>query len=406
MILAINCGSSTLKYTLFDFEKYEVVASGNVERIGTGGSFITHKSNGDKNKYELPLNSHEAAFYKLLELIEKDGINKEDIKVVAHRFVHGGEKYRKSQIVTEEALKDLEKLNPLAPLHNPANITGIKSAMAVMPWAKNTITLDTSFHETLPECTYMYGLPYEWYEKFGVRRYGFHGTSYLYTSRRLAKLLGKKPQELNAIICHLGSGASVCAIKNGVSVDTSLGFSPLEGLVMGTRPGDTDLGIISYMARNGVSLEEQEVIFSKKSGLLGLCGYNDMRDLEERADTDPKCKMANDVFNYRVAKYIASYFGILPSVDAVVFTAGAGERAQKNRADIIAALANLGIKMDMEANDKAFGGPEAKISAYDSSTAVYMIPTNEEIVLIEDAQALLDGKYKGPSEFYSYKFEE
>jgi len=412
MILALNCGSSSLKFTVYDWETHTTLSRGTVERIGDKDSFIEYRNNdGQKSKKETFINNHETAIKEVLNILtdSKTGVIKDisEIKTVGHRFVHGGELVKNSIIVNSENLTELEKLNDLAPLHNPANLIGIKAAITSMPNATQTITLDTAFHQTMPEKAYLYALPYEWYEKFGVRKYGFHGTSFLYTSRRLAKLLGQKPSETNAIIAHIGNGASICAVENGKSIDTSMGLTPLSGLIMGTRCGDIDPAIIPFMENKlGIDSKEVEKLLNKKSGLLGITEcYTDRRDIKAEISTNPKCKIAVDMEAYRIAKYIGSYMAALPKTDAIVFTAGVGERGDFIRERICSYLESFGIKIDKELNNENINGSkEDVISTKDSSIPIYIIPTNEEIVIIEDAYALSNKTYSADN--YTYSFEK
>lgn len=392
-ILVVNCGSSSLKFQLIDSETEEVAASGLCERIGLDGALI-YKVNGDKIKQEIDLPDHEVAIKKVLDtLLDKEiGVltSLDEIGAIGHRMVHGGEKFSSSVIINEEIIKQIETCNDLAPLHNPANLLGVRACQEVMPGVPNVVVFDTAFHQTMPSKAYLYALPKEYYEKYGVRRYGFHGTSHSFVSKRLAELAGLDINNSRMIICHIGSGASISAIKDGKSVDTSMGMTPLEGLMMGTRSGDMDPAIIEFICqKENITVQEMTTILNKKSGALGLSGLsNDYRDLVEAAQGGNQDAInALDVMVYRVIKYIGAYYMALGGVDAIALTAGVGENNLELRAKIVEGLAAIGIKLDVEAN--AVRGDERKISTYDSAAQVWVVPTNEELAIARETARLV-----------------
>ena len=392
-ILVVNCGSSSLKFQLIDSETEEVAASGLCERIGLDGALI-YKVNGDKIKQEIDLPDHEVAIKKVLDtLLDKEiGVltSLDEIGAIGHRMVHGGEKFSSSVIINEEIIKQIETCNDLAPLHNPANLLGVRACQEVMPGVPNVVVFDTAFHQTMPSKAYLYALPQEYYEKYGVRRYGFHGTSHSFVSKRLAELAGLDINNSRMIICHIGSGASISAIKDGKSVDTSMGMTPLEGLMMGTRSGDMDPAIIEFICqKENITVQEMTTILNKKSGALGLSGLsNDYRDLVEAAQGGNQDAInALDVMVYRVIKYIGAYYMALGGVDAIALTAGVGENNLELRAKIVEGLAAIGIKLDVEAN--AVRGDERKISTDDSAAQVWVVPTNEELAIARETARLV-----------------
>ncbi|WP_458009823.1 acetate/propionate family kinase [Jutongia sp. SJQ-6] len=392
-ILVVNCGSSSLKFQLIDSETEEVAASGLCERIGLDGALI-YKVNGDKIKQEIDLPDHEVAIKKVLDtLLDKEiGVltSLDEIGAIGHRMVHGGEKFSSSVIINEEIIKQIETCNDLAPLHNPANLLGVRACQEVMPGVPNVVVFDTAFHQTMPSKAYLYALPKEYYEKYGVRRYGFHGTSHSFVSKRLAELAGLDINNSCMIICHIGSGASISAIKDGKSVDTSMGMTPLEGLMMGTRSGDMDPAIIEFICqKENITVQEMTTILNKKSGALGLSGLsNDYRDLVEAAQGGNQDAInALDVMVYRVIKYIGAYYMALGGVDAIALTAGVGENNLELRAKIVEGLAAIGIKLDVEAN--AVRGDERKISTDDSAAQVWVVPTNEELAIARETARLV-----------------
>jgi acetate kinase len=411
VILTLNCGSSSAKYQLYDWEDRDILAVGVVERVTMEGSFISHKAKGKEEYTEKhPCPDHTEAVNLIIKTLTGTGVisDMSHIKVVGHRVVHGGDRFTKSVIVDDATLKVFDEVRDLGPLHNPANIMGIAAAKKVLPGVPHCATMDTAWHQTMPPESYLYAFPYEWYEKYSVRRYGFHGTSFLYTAKRAAVLLGKDPFAANLIICHLGNGSSINAVRNGCSFDTSMGLTPLEGLVMGTRSGDGDLAVPFYMMKKtGMSPAEMEAALNKKSGLLGITGkYTDRRDIQTAAlEGDQRAKLAQDIEAYRVRKYIGSYMAALGRVDALVFTAGVGEFASFMRGKILEGLKPLGISYDPSRNELArTRNTESLISAPDSDIPIFIIPTDEELVMTEDAYALLAGTYDVHTRF-TYSFQ-
>ncbi|WP_022851179.1 acetate kinase [Limisalsivibrio acetivorans] len=412
-ILALNCGSSSVKYQLFDWEKGSVVAKGVVERVGIGDSFIVHEVPGrDTHRDEYECHDHSTAIQLIVKTLTGSdcGVIKQmnEISAVGHRVVHGGDKFVGSVKITDDVLKTIEDVQHLAPLHNPPNLAGIRAAQGVLPDVPHVAIFDTAFHQTMPDYAYMYAVPHEWYEEHGVRRYGFHGTSHLYVSKRAAVLLGKDPKECNIITMHIGNGVSHTAIKNGVSVDTSMGLTPLEGAVMGTRCGDLDPAIPLFMQTQlGVDAKQMDNILNKKSGMLGITGkYTDRRDILscDAADTKDKCRLATEMEAYRLRKYIGSYYAVLGRVDAIVFTAGVGENAGAIRQMALEGLEEMGIVVDKEKNLATFSKHgETEVSTPKSKVKVYVIPTNEELVFVEDVVAILNDQYKDHTE-YGYSF--
>ena len=394
-ILVINCGSSSLKFQLIDSETEKCIAKGICERIGIEGSQITYTpAGGEKEQTVTPMPDHTEAIRLVLEALtnEKTGVVKslDEIGAVGHRIVHGGEKFAASTIITDEVMKAIEECNDLAPLHNPANLIGINACKKLMPATPMVAVFDTAFHQTMPEEAYMYGLPYEYYEKYKIRRYGFHGTSHSYVSRKAAEVLGKKYEDLKIIVCHLGNGASVSAVKNGKCVDTSMGLTPLEGLVMGTRSGDIDPAIMEFIAKKeNLDIAGVMNVLNKKSGVQGISKLSsDFRDLEEGMEQGNElCAAAMEVFCYRVAKYIGAYVAALNGVDAIAFTAGIGENAPIVRTKVCEYLGYLGIALDEEQNNKR--GEDLVISTPDSKVKVCIIPTNEELAIARETVALV-----------------
>ncbi|MBO5451655.1 MAG: acetate kinase [Lachnospiraceae bacterium] len=400
-ILVINCGSSSLKYQLIDSESEKVLAKGLCERIGIDGSAITHQpAGGDKVTTEVPMPDHtEAVKYVIEKLTDPEvGVVKslDEIGAVGHRIVHGGEKFASSVVIDDEVLKAVEECNDLAPLHNPANLIGINSCKKIMPGVPMVAVFDTAFHQTMPKKAYLYGLPYEYYENYKIRRYGFHGTSHDFVSNRVAEILGKKREDIKIIVCHLGNGASVSAVKNGQCVDTSMGLTPLEGLIMGTRSGDLDPAIISFIAqKENLSAEEVINICNKKSGVLGLSGglSSDFRDLGNAAEEgNEKARTALETWSYRVAKYIGAYVAAMNGVDVIAFTAGVGENNFMAREMICEYLGYLGVTIDKEANK--IRGEEITISTPDSKTTVMVVPTNEELAIARETLRLVNCENK------------
>ncbi|MHC1722308.1 MAG: acetate/propionate family kinase [Aminipila sp.] len=389
-VLVINCGSSSLKYQVLDMTNEVLLCKGLVERIGMEGSVITHEKVGmDKFKLVVPMNDHKDAIGHVLEAVqnEEHGVVKsmDEIGAVGHRVVHAGEKYAHSVLITEKVIKALEECVELAPLHNPPNLSGIAACQALMPNTPMVAVFDTAFHQTMPPESYIYAIPYEYYQKHGIRRYGFHGTSHKYVAERAADIMNCSLDDLKIITCHLGNGASVSAIKRGKCIDTSMGFTPLEGLVMGTRSGDIDPAIVTYI-RQKENLEAGVAndILNKKSGVLGISGISsDFRDIEEAAaDGNERAQLALKVFAHKVRFYIGAYIAEMNGVDAIVFTAGLGENGIEMRDVICHDLGNLGIKLDLVKNKVR--GKETIISRDDSKVKVILVPTNEELMIARD----------------------
>ncbi|MCI8871131.1 acetate kinase [Pseudoflavonifractor sp. 60] len=393
-ILVINAGSSSLKYQLLNPETQQVLAKGLCERIGIDGKF-TYKPEGKQavKEADVAMPTHNEAIKAVLDALvdPQNGVigSMKEIDAVGHRVVHGGEKFAKSVLITDEVMAAIEECNPLAPLHNPANIIGIKACQALMPGTPMVAVFDTAFHQTMPPVAYTYALPYEYYEKDKVRRYGFHGTSHKYVTQRAAAMLGKPIEELKLVSCHLGNGSSVTAVDGGKSVDTSMGFTPLAGLPMGTRTGDIDAGILEYlMGKYNMDIKEMLNIMNKKSGVLGVSGVSsDFRDLEAAGkEGNTRAALAVEVFEYGVKKLIGSYAAAMGGVDAVIFTAGVGENGGNNRASIVSGLEFMGIKIDPEKNKVR--GEEIDISAEGATVRTLVIPTNEELMIAIDTAAL------------------
>ena len=394
-VLVINCGSSSLKFQLINSDTEQVLAKGLCERIGIDGSLTYQPEGGEKVKSDKPMPTHTEAIQYVIDALTdaQTGVVKslDEIGAVGHRVVHGGEKFASSVVITEEVLQAIEECNDLAPLHNPANLIGINACEKLMPGTPMVAVFDTAFHQTMPEEAYMYGLPYEYYEKYKVRRYGFHGTSHSFVSKRAAEIVGRPYEELSTIVCHLGNGASICAVKNGKSVDTSMGLTPLEGLVMGTRSGDIDQAIMECIAKkDGLDFAGLMNMLNKKSGVLGLSDNlsSDFRDLDTGAkEGNKQAAVALKVFAYRVAKYVGAYAAAMNGVDVIAFTAGVGENSGPVRADVLSYLGYLGIEVDEEANNTR--GEEITISTPDSKVKVMVIPTNEELAIARETVALV-----------------
>ncbi|MEG2018010.1 MAG: acetate kinase [Clostridium sp.] len=393
-VLVINCGSSSLKYQLINMENEESLAQGLVERIGIEGSVLTQKVPG-KDKYiiEQPMEDHKDAIKLVLGALV-DGTHgviasMDEISAVGHRVVHGGEKYAESVVINDEVMASLEECVKLAPLHNPANIIGINACKSLMPSTPMVAVFDTAFHQTMPKTSYIYPLPYELYENHGIRKYGFHGTSHKFVSTECAKMLGKDIKDVKIITCHLGNGASLAAIKNGQCIDTSMGFTPLEGIAMGTRCGNIDPAIVTFLQKEcNMSAAEVDNLMNKKSGVFGISGVSsDFRDIEDAAaQGNERAQLALDVFNYRVREMIGAYAAAMGGVDAVVFTAGLGENAIETRLDICKGLEFLGIELDAEKNNVR--GKAREISKDGAKVKAFVIPTNEELVIARDTKAL------------------
>ena len=394
-ILVINAGSSSLKYQLLNPETQEVLAKGLCERIGIDGKF-TYKPTGKEavKEADVAMPTHSEAIQAVLNALvdPANGViaSMDEIGAVGHRVVHGGEKFASSVLITDEVMAAIEECNPLAPLHNPANIIGIKACQALMPNTPMVAVFDTAFHQTMPPVAYTYALPYEYYEQDKVRRYGFHGTSHKYVSQRAAAMLSKPIEELKLISCHLGNGSSVTAIDGGKSVDTSMGFTPLAGLPMGTRCGDIDAGILEYlMNKHGYNIDEMLSILNKKSGVLGISGVSsDFRDLEAAAlQGNQRAQLALDSFDYNVKKLIGAYAAAMGGVDAIIFTAGVGENGPDTRANVVSGLEYMGVKLDAEKNNTR--GKEVDVATDDSKVRVLVIPTNEELMIAMDTAAIV-----------------
>ena len=395
-VLVINCGSSSPKIQLINAETEKVLAKGLCERIGIDGRLTYQPAGGEKEKSDLAMPTHTEAIQFVIDALtnEKTGVVKslDEIGAVGHRLVHGGEKFASSVVITDEVKKAVEECNDLAPLHNPANLIGVAACEKLMPGTPMVAVFDTAFHQTMPEKAYMYGLPYEYYEKYKVRRYGFHGTSHSFVSKRAAEVMGKSYDEVKTIVCHLGNGSSVSAVLNGKCVDTSMGLTPLEGLVMGTRSGDIDPAIMEFIAKKeNLDIEGVMEVLNKKSGVFGLSGglSSDFRDLTDAMNAgDKKAKIAMDVFSYRVAKYIGSYAAAMNGVDDIVFTAGIGENDDYVREEVCKYLGYLGVDFDSEAN-AGLRGKEAELTKEGSKVKVFVIPTNEELAIARETLALV-----------------
>lgn len=394
-VLVINCGSSSLKFQLINSDTEAVLAKGLCERIGIDGRLTYQPAGGEKEVNDLAMPTHTEAIQFVIDALTnaETGVVKslDEIGAVGHRLVHGGEKFASSVVITEEVKKAVEECNDLAPLHNPANLIGVNACEKLMPGTPMVAVFDTAFHQTMPEKAYMYGLPYEYYEKYKVRRYGFHGTSHSFVSKRVAEIVGVPYEQTKTIVCHLGNGASVSAVLNGKSVDTSMGLTPLEGLVMGTRSGDIDPAILEFLAKKeNLDIAGLMNMLNKKSGVFGLSNgvSSDFRDLTAAAEAGQKpAQIALEVFAYRVAKYIGAYTAAMNGVDNIVFTAGIGENDGQMREDICAYLGFLGIEIDKEANAKR--GEEIVVSTPDSKVKVLVVPTNEELAIARETVALL-----------------
>ncbi|MCI9215518.1 acetate kinase [Lachnospiraceae bacterium 42-17] len=394
-VLVINCGSSSLKFQLINSESEQVLAKGLCERIGIDGSLTYQPAGGEKVKSDKAMPTHTEAIQFVIDALTDaaTGVVKslDEISAVGHRVVHGGEKFASSVVITDEVKAAIEECNDLAPLHNPANLIGINACQKLMPGTPMVAVFDTAFHQTMPEKAYMYGLPYEYYDKYKVRRYGFHGTSHSFVSKRAAELVGRPYDQVKTVVCHLGNGASICAVENGKSVDTSMGLTPLEGLVMGTRSGDIDPAILEFISKKeGLDIAGLMNMLNKKSGVFGLSNNlsSDFRDLEEGADSgNEQAKIALEVFAYRVAKYVGSYVAAMNGVDVIAFTAGIGENSGTVRSAVAKYLGYLGIEINEEANAKR--GEEIQISTPDSKVKVMVIPTNEELAIARETVSLV-----------------
>ena len=394
-ILVINCGSSSLKYQLIDMENEQVLAKGNYERIGQGNSFVTHKVAGEKYVIEHPVSSHKEAFEIMLEQLQHNdyGVIKDlnEINAIGHRIPHGTDIFDKSVLITDEVIAEIEKTTELAPIHNPPTINGIKACKEIMPGKPMVAVFDTAFHHTISKERYIYPVPYKYYEKYKMRKYGFHGTSHRYVSARVAELIGKKKEELKTVVCHLGQGASLCAVLNGESVDTSMGFTPVAGIPMCARSGDLDPSIVTFLMRKeGLTPDEMDAILNKESGVLGISGVSpDFRDIEKEADEgNERAVLARKAYCYLVAQYIAKYGVSMQGIDVIAFTAGIGENQINIRKMICENLEWLGVKIDLEKNNCR--GEEVEISTPDSKIKVWVVPTNEELVIARDTKQIVE----------------
>ncbi len=394
-VLVINCGSSSLKYQVIDSETEQVLAKGLCERIGIDGRLKYTPAGGETEVTDAPMPTHKEAVQMVLDALvnEKTGALKDlsEIGAVGHRVVHGGERFTKSAVIDDDFIAGVEAVSDLAPLHNPANIIGIRACQALMPGVPQVGVFDTAFHQTMPPKAYMYGVDYKYYTDYQVRKYGFHGTSHSYVSKRAAEIVGKPVESLKTIVCHLGNGASICAVDGGKSVDTSMGLSPLEGLIMGTRSGDIDPSAVEYIAnKEGLDLAGVLNVLNKKSGVEGISGVSsDFRDLCAASDEgNERAKLALDMFSYRVAKYVGSYVAAMNGVDVIAFTAGIGENTPSVRADVCSYLGYLGVELNDALNQEVHGD-EKKISTGDSKVLVYVIPTNEELAIARETVALV-----------------
>ena len=393
-ILVLNCGSSSIKYALYDMTNQSVITSGGIEKIGLPDSFIKMKVNGEKVQIDRPIEEHTAGVQFIFEVLTTGDYavlkSLDELDAVGHRMVHGGEKFNKSAILTPEIMEVFEACNDLAPLHNPANIKGVNAVKALLPEIKQVGVFDTAFHQTMPDYAYMYALPYELYEKYGVRRYGFHGTSHRYVSQRVCEFLGIDPEKSRIITCHIGNGASIAAVKYGKCVDTSMGLTPLEGLIMGTRSGDIDAGAVTFiMDKLNLDTKGMSNLLNKQSGLAGISELSsDFRDIVAGiANGNEKARLAKDMYFYRIKKYIGQYAAAMGGVDVILFTGGAGENQWEVRGETTSGLEFMGIKID-DAKNKACRASEAIISADDSQVKVCVIPTDEELMIALDTQAL------------------
>ena len=395
-ILVLNCGSSSIKYALYNMDTKEVMTSGGAERVGLDGAFVKVKlANGEKKQimHDIPEHTEGVKFIFSLLTDPEIGVIKDlkEIDAVGHRMVHGGEKFNKSVLLTDEVLKVFEECSDLAPLHNPANLKGVKAVSELMPGLPQVGVFDTAFHQTMPDYAYMYAVPYELYEKYGIRRYGFHGTSHRYVAKRVCDFLGVKPEDKKIITCHIGNGASIAAVDGGKCVDTSMGLTPLEGVMMGTRSGDIDGGAVAFLQKKlGLDADGISDLLNKKSGVLGITELSsDMREVEAACEKgEPKAVLAMNMYNYRIKKYIGAYAAAMGGVDIIVFTAGVGENQWSTRQESCEGLEFLGVKINKELN-KGLRGVEKIISTADSKVTVCIIPTDEELMIATDTMELL-----------------
>ena len=409
-ILALNCGSSSLKYQVFDADSKKVIVGGNVEKIGLPDSFITQKyPDGKKDKKVTEMKNHNEALGVVMSMLRDASVDMNEIGGVGHRVVMGGSKFASSVEISDEVMREIANWKDLMPLHIPASLMGIESSRQLLPNAKQVAVFDTAFLQTMPEHSFRYAIPEAWYKNLGVRRYGFHGTSHLYVSKRAAAMLGKPADQCNLITMHIGSGASGVAIKNGRAVDTTLGMTPTAGLVMGTRPGDVDAAALFYvMEKLNLTPEQMTKHLNKDSGLMGITKcFADRRDVEENRESNPDCQLAIDIETHNVKKYIGAFMAELGHTDAIVFTAGVGENDDYLREKFCEGLEELGVKLDKEANKNALarkGVDEAVISTPDSRVKIFMIATNEELVIVEDTIAIMNGTYNPNHLLMDYSF--
>ena len=394
-VLVINCGSSSLKFQLINSDNEKVLAKGLCERIGIDGSSITYApTDGEKITKQIEMPTHNEAIHAVISALtdKENGVigDMSEVKAVGHRVVHGGEYFSKSALVTEEVLDKIEQCNYLAPLHNPANIIGIKACMEIMPDTPNVVVFDTAFHQTMPESAYLYAIPRKYYDEYKIRRYGFHGTSHSFVSKRVAEIMDKPYDQIKTIVCHLGNGASICAVENGKSIDTSMGLTPLAGVIMGTRSGDIDPGIIEVLAkRENMDISQIIEQLNKKSGIAGLSGVSsDFRDITKAIEEgNEQAKSALDAYIRQVVRFVGSYIAVMNGVDAIVFTAGVGENNVEVRKAVCEHLGFLGVEIDDEANSKR--GEEVMISTKDSKVKVFVVPTNEELAIARETVEVL-----------------
>ena len=395
IVLVVNCGSSSLKYQLVNMDNEEVMAKGLVEKIGLPDSQLTHKWNGQKKEIKQSIPDHKVAVKLVLDILTdaECGVIKsmDAIDAVGHRVVHGGEEFAASTLITDEVMKALEKCSAMAPLHNPPNIIGINACKAIMPGVPQVAVFDTGFHQTMPDYAYMYALPYEYYEKYGIRRYGFHGTSHRFVSKKCIELLGN-PEHSKIVTCHLGNGSSISAVVDGKCFDTTMGVTPLEGIMMGTRCGSIDPAIVPIiMKKEGLTPDQMDTVMNKKSGMLGLCGTSDNRTIESRAkEGDKRAKLIESMLCHQLTKYIGGYAAAMGGLDAIVFTGGIGENNPQYRDRVCDKLKFMGVEINYEINDKLKRGPEGEISTPNSKVKVYVICTNEELMIARDTKEIVE----------------
>ena len=395
-VLVVNAGSSSLKYQLLDMINESVIAKGNCEKIGLPTSFVSIKINGKEKVLNVKLDNHEQAMENVIKLLLENAISSlSEIDAVGHRVLHGGEIYTHSVLVDDEVLEKLESLKPLGPLHMPANISGIRACQASMPGVPNVAVFDTAFHSTMPEKAYMYGIKYEDYKDYGIRKYGFHGTSHKFILQEVSRVMGKKPEDLRIISCHIGNGSSITAIAGGKSIDTTMGFTPLEGLMMGTRSGDIDPSVVEYLCdKKGMSVKEAINYLNKKSGIVGVSGVSsDMRELNDAIKAGNKrAKLALEMVCYRISKYVGAMLAVMNGADAIVFTAGVGENQEDLREAVLDQLSFAGVTFDREKNNHLPRGTVEELSLPTSKIKVYRIPTNEELLIARDTLEITQAK--------------